>query len=201
MRSPDKSEALPPLVKMALELGPLLIFFVAFQMYKNEPGIVGLMVATGVFMVALLVSNAITYWLTKTISKMTLATTVIVMVMGGLTLALQDETFIKMKPTIVNACLGGLLLIGLLQKQSFLKLVMGEWLPLTNVGWMKLTRNWIIYFFCMAAFNEVVWRSVETETWVWMKTFVYLPITFAFTMSQMPLMSKHAVSEKKNGHT
>ena len=74
MRSPDKSEALPPLVKMALELGPLLIFFVACQMYKNEPGIVGLMVATGVFMVALLVSNAITYWLTKTISKMTLAT-------------------------------------------------------------------------------------------------------------------------------
>ena len=144
-------------------------------------------------MAALAISTAITYALTRKISKMTAITFVIVLGMGALTIWLRDDVFIKMKPTLVNAFFAALLGFGLLMGQSYLKVVMGELLPLRDEGWMKLTVNWALFFLAMAILNEVVWRSTSTDNWVWAKTFLYLPLTLLFTFSQTPLMARYAI--------
>lgn len=186
-----------PLLKLVLEIGPLAVFFIAFGQFKTEDGdptqIDALIAATAAFMVALAISNAISYALTRKISKMTIVTGVVVLVMGVLTIALRDDLFIKMKPTLVNGAFAAVLAIGLAQGQSYLKTVMGELLPMEDEGWMKLTFNWAMFFAVMAVLNEVVWRTMSTEDWVWVKTFVYLPITVLFTFSQTPLMARYAI--------
>lgn len=187
-----------PLLKIVLEIGPLAVFFIAFSQFKSDvetdpAQIDALIWATGAFMAALAISTAITYALTRKISKMTAITFVIVLGMGALTIWLRDDVFIKMKPTLVNAFFAALLGFGLLMGQSYLKVVMGELLPLRDEGWMKLTVNWALFFLAMAILNEVVWRSTSTDNWVWAKTFLYLPLTLLFTFSQTPLMARYAI--------
>jgi intracellular septation protein len=123
---------------------------------------------------------------------------VIVLATGGLTVWLQDGLFIKMKPTLVNGLFAVTLGYGLLRGQSYLKYLIGELLPLSETGWMKITRNWALFFAVMAILNEVIWRTQSTEFWVNAKTFGYLPITLLFTFSQAPLMAKHALPEAEN---
>ncbi|MFS8036577.1 septation protein A [Xanthobacter sp. AM11] len=173
-----------PWLKIGLELGPLVLFFAA-----NAYG--GIYVATGAFMVATLASLAAMWVLARRIAVMPLVSALVVMVFGSLTLWLQDDHFIKLKPTMVNALFGALLLGGLVFRKPLLPYVFDGMVQLTDEGWRVLTIRWGVFFLVMAVVNELVWRSFSTDTWVAFKTFGYLPLTFAFAMLQAPLMARH----------
>jgi intracellular septation protein len=126
---------------------------------------------------------------------MPLVSGVVIVVFGGLTLALQDELFIKLKPTIVNTLFGLILLGGLYFRKPLLALVLDSLFHLDDEGWRKLTLRWALFFFVLAALNEVIWRSVGTDLWVNFKVFGILPLTLLFALSQAPLMSRHMIGE------
>lgn len=177
-------QKLNPWVKIGLEIGPLVLFFVG-----NSYG--GIYFATGLFMVATVVALAAMWGLARRIAVMPLVSALVVTVFGGLTLWLQDDHFIKLKPTLLNAIFGLALIGGLALKKPLLPYVFDGMVNLTDEGWHKLTIRWGLFFFVMAALNEVVWRSVSTDTWVSFKTFGYLPLTFVFAMAQAPLMARY----------
>lgn len=192
-----------PLLKLALEIGPLAAYFITFNRLKGEMSeLDALLAATGIFIVAMVASLSVIYAVEKAISRVALMTLVVVLAMGGLTLWLQDKLFLLIRPTLVNGAFALALAYGLYRGQSYLKLLIGELMPMTDEGWMKLTRNWAFFFAFMAVLNEVVWRTQSVETWVAAKTFAYLPITILFTLSQTPLMAKHAISDgREDGET
>jgi len=177
-----------PLTKFALEMGPLVVFFIA-------NGRAGIYYATGAFMVATFIALALMWILARKIAVMPLISAAVVLVFGTLTLWLQDDHFIKMKPTLVNALFGLALLGGMAFKKPLLPYVLGDVFTLNDEGWRKLTVRWGVFFLVMAALNEIVWRSVTTDTWVAFKTFGYLPLTFIFAMAQVPLMNRHGVDD------
>ncbi|WP_310621762.1 septation protein A [Flexibacterium corallicola] len=192
-----------PLLKLALELGPLLIFFAAnskgeriIEMFPAL-SVVGqpIFLATAAFMVAIVISLGVSYSLTRQLPIMPLVSGIIVLVFGGLTLYLQNDTFIKMKPTIVNALFGSILLGGLFFGRSLLGYVFDSAFKLDAKGWYKLTLRWGIFFFVLAIINEVVWRNFSSDFWVNFKVFGVMPITMVFTILQLPLIQKHSLSE------
>ena len=205
-----------PLLKFVLEVGPLAVFFLSFRFGERllavpaihdtiaaatgPEALAGssgpLFVATTFFMVAIAASLGASWLLTRTLPKMAVVTGVVVAIFGGLTLWLQDETFIKMKPTIVNGVFATILGFGLVKGRSYLKYLMGETMPLDEAGWMIFTRRWIGFFVFMALVNEAVWRSQSTEFWVSFKTFASLPITLVFLAFQWPLLKRHMVEEE-----
>ena len=188
-----------PFLKLALEIGPLVVFFGAFQLFKDAPVVVGgvsydaIVVATALFVPAILASLAASWALTRSLPKMAVVTAVVVVIFGGLTIALNDETFIKMKPTIVNGLFALALGVGLLQGRSYLKYLMGEALPLSDEGWMIFTKRWALFFVFLALLNEAIWRTQSTDFWVAFKTFGNLPITLAFMASQWPMLKRHGL--------
>ncbi|HEY7458623.1 MAG TPA: septation protein A [Xanthobacteraceae bacterium] len=184
-----KPAELNPLLKLALDVGPLLLFFFVNTRW-------GIFTATAAFMVATLISIAVTYALTRRVPMMPLVSAIVVMVFGGLTLYLQDETFIKLKPTIIYASFAALLLGGLLVGRSLLALVLDSVFQLTDQGWKTLTLRWGLFFAAMAILNEIVWRSVSTDTWVAFKTFGFLPLTILFALAQTPLIVRYSVDKK-----
>ncbi|MBX3569531.1 MAG: septation protein A [Rhizobiaceae bacterium] len=199
---PHKPEVNPAL-KLALELGPLMVFFFAnlrgAWLIERFPalGHVGqpIFVATALFMVATGVALAASWLLTRTIPIMPLVSAVVVFVFGGLTLWLNDDLFIKMKPTIVNALFGFTLLGGLAFGKSLLGYVFEAAFRLDAEGWRKLTLRWGLFFLFLAVVNEVVWRHFSTDTWVAFKVWGIMPITLVFTLLQMPLIMRHTVDE------
>jgi intracellular septation protein len=202
--SPEHKK-LNPIVKLLLELGPLGVFFFAnargealarsypFVARFGEP----IFFATAAFIVATLIALAVSFAMTRKLPIMPLVTGIVVVVFGGLTLWLQDETFIKMKPTIVNALFGGVLLGGLVFGKSLLGYVFDSVFRLTDEGWNKLTFRWGLFFLLLAVLNEVVWRTVSTDTWVDFKVFGIMPLTFLFTMTQLPLIMRTSLPEEK----
>ena len=184
--SETRLRTMHPLLKFALELGPLVVFFIA-----NGRG--GIYVATGAFMIATFAALAIMWIVARKIAVMPLVSAGVVLVFGTLTIVLQDDHFIKMKPTMVNALFGLALLGGLWLRKPLLPYVLGDVFVLTDQGWRELTIRWGVFFLVMAVLNEVVWRTVSTDTWVAFKTFVYLPLTLVFAMAQVPLMTRHGV--------
>ncbi|WP_031337776.1 septation protein A [Rhodopseudomonas sp. B29] len=176
-----------PLFKLATELGPLLVFFVV-----NAK--VNLFAATGAFMVAVVAAIIASYVVTKHVPIMALVTAVVVLVFGTLTLVLHDETFIKMKPTIVYALFGGVLGGGLLFGRSFIAIMFDQVFNLTPEGWRKLTLRWSLFFFAMAVLNEAIWRTQSTDFWVNFKVFGMVPLTMLFALMQIPLTNRHAVA-------
>jgi intracellular septation protein len=196
---------LNPILKLVLELGPLGVFFFAnargAALSKEFPFVASfgepIFFATAAFIVATLVALVVSYALTRKLPVMPLVTGIVVVIFGGLTLWLQDETFIKMKPTIVNALFGGVLLGGLAFGKSLLGYVFDSVFKLTDEGWKKLTFRWGLFFFALAILNEVVWRTVSTDTWVDFKVFGIMPLTFLFTMTQLPLIMRTTVPEEK----
>lgn len=192
----------PQWVKSALELGPVVGFFVAYLWVKDEvftfggTDYDGFIVATAVFIPVILASMGVLWWLTGHISRMQIVTAVLVVVFGGLTVWLNDDRFIKMKPTMVYSLLGGLLAIGLLRGQSYLRVVMGELLPMEHEGWMILTRRMTGFFFLLAASNEIIWRTQSTEVWVYFETFVLTGATFVFFIAQAGLIQKYSTTEE-----
>jgi intracellular septation protein len=174
-------------VKLLIEAGPLVAFFLTNWL-------AGIFWGTGIFMAATAAALLLSWLLTRKLAIMPLISAGFVAVFGILTLWLHDDTFIKVKVTLINGLFGVLLLGGLLFGQTFLKFVMGEALKMTDEGWRSLTIRWGIFFLCIAVVNEVVWRSVSTDTWVNFKV-ALLPVTLVFALLQAPMMTKHMIQD------
>lgn len=174
----------PQLRRLVLDLGPLLVFFAAFKWG-------GFFAATAAFMAAITVSLILGWLVERRLSPMPLFTAALVMVFGGLTLYLQNETFLKVKVTILYAFFGVILLGGLASGRLFIKYVFAQAFDLTEEGWKKLTLRWGIFCLALAALNEAVWRNLSTDLWVDFKVWVILPLVFLFTMAQVPLLLRH----------
>lgn len=194
-----KPEANPAL-KLALEFGPLAIFFFSnaygerlFDVTSDQR----IFVATGIFIAASLLSLGLSKIFLKHLPRMAIINAVVVTVFGGLTLALQDELFIKLKPTIVNSLFGCILLGGLAVGRPLLPYVLDSVLKLSDEGWKKLTFRWGLFFFVLAAVNEIVWRNSSTDFWVGFKVWGIMPLTIAFALSQTPLILKHETKEQE----
>jgi intracellular septation protein len=173
-----------PMFKLATELGPLLVFFVANAKFN-------LFVATGAFMVAIVAAMIASYMVVRHVPIMAIVTAVIVLVFGTLTLVLHDETFIKIKPTIIYGLFAAILGGGLLFGRSFIAILFNQMFNLTPQGWRILTMRWALFFLAMAVLNEIVWRTQSTDFWVSFKLFGAVPLTMIFAMTQMPLMKRY----------
>lgn len=178
---------LNPLLKIALDLGPLVLFFLANARY-------GIFAATATFMVAVLAALAVSYVLTRRLPIMPVVTAIIVLIFGGLTLILHNDTFIKIKPTIIYVLFGGVLLGGLLLGKPLLGVVFDSLFHLTEEGWRKLTLRWALFFFALAVLNEIVWRNTSTNVWVDFKVFGVMPLTLVFGALQYPLLQKYSAA-------
>jgi intracellular septation protein len=175
-----------PLFKLATELGPLIVFFFANAKFD-------LFVATAAFMVAICTSIVVSYVVIRHVPLMAIVSGVIVLVFGTLTLVLHDETFIKMKPTIIYGLFGLILGGGLLFHKSFIAIMFDQMFNLTPPGWRALTLRWTMFFVAMAVLNEIIWRTQSTDFWVAFKAFGVLPITAVFAMLQMPLINRYSI--------
>ena len=183
------AELRPQLIKMALELGPLVIFFIGNARAD-------IFTATAWFMGAMVVSLILTWLILKKIAVMPLVTGAVVLVFGGLTLWLQDDSFIKMKPTFTNSLFAVTLLGGLIFGQSLLKYVFGDVYKLKPEGWRKLTLNWGLFFVALAIINEILWRNFSTDVWVAFKVWGVMPLTVIFSISQLSLLNKYAPADE-----
>lgn len=173
-----------PWVKHLVDWGPLVAFFVTFK-------VGGLMQATAVLIVVTVVLTALGYFLTRKIQPMPLVTLVVVGIFGGLTLWLQDETFIKMKPTIILGLFAAVLIGGLAIGKPPLRILMGSALELDDAGWRKLTLRFALFFAATAVLNEIVWRTQSTDLWVDFKVFGILALNLLFMLTQIPLIKRH----------
>jgi intracellular septation protein len=200
---------LSPGLRLALDLGPLLLFFVV----NSRPALfapllkpflpaellagehAGIFTATGIFIPTVLLALVIGYVLTRHLPLMPLVTAVVVVVFGALTLFLRDETFIKLKPTIIYVLFAAVLLGGLALRKALLGMVFDAVFHLTDEGWRKLTLRWALFFLVLAALNEAVWRTQSTDVWVAFKVFGVVLLTFAFAALQYPLLTKYAAPE------
>ena len=182
----------PQLRRLALDLGPLLIFFAAFKY-------LGIFGATAAFIAAVLIALALSYLIERRLSPMPLFTAVLVVIFGGLTLYLRNDVFIKMKPTVLYGFFGLVLLGGLLFNRLFIKYVFAQAFDLDERGWKKLTVRWGLFFLCLAAINEAVWRATSTASWVTFKVWVIIPLIFLFALAQTPLVIKHQAPESGDG--
>ncbi len=180
----------PKGIKLLVDFGPLIVFFVAYK-------IAGFMAATISVMAATFIALAIGYAVTRRIAVAPVITAIVIAIFGGLTLWLQDETFFKMKPTIVQGVFALLLFGGLALKRPTLQYVMGDALQLTREGWRLLTLRFALFFTVMAILNEIVWRNVSEELWIDFKVFGIFGLTILFSLSQMPLMKRHVIETDK----
>ena len=182
---PPKAKELPPLLSLAIDFGPAVAFFVAHRMD-------GIMTATIAVTVAAVVAAIISRALTGSVSLALIITTVIAVVFGTLTIALNDERFVKVKPTIVNTLLGLILLGGLPFRRPLLKPVLApRFPPMEDAGWFKLSRNFGLFFLLQAVLNEIVWRSFSTDQWVSWSVWGDVILTMAFTATQLPILNRY----------
>lgn len=197
--SPNGAKPINPLVKLALEFGPLAIFFFVNSYGDRWFGVAEdrrIFVATGVFIAASLIALVLSKIVMNHLPRMAIVNAVVVTVFGGLTLALDDAFFIKVKPTIVNTLFGCILLGGLYFGRSLLALVLDSVLQLDDEGWRKLTLRWGLFFFVLAALNEVVWRTQTQDFWVAFKVWGVMPLTMIFALAQTPLILKHEIKRE-----
>lgn len=194
-------KTLNPIVKTVLEMGPIVAFFAGYMMLRDRTFTIGgadyegFIMVTALFIPLLLASTGLLWWLSGKISKMQIATAVLVVVFGGLTVWLNDDRFFKMKPTMIYLLFAGILGFGLLRGHSYLQYVMEEVMPLQREGWMILTRRLAGFFAGLAVLNEVIWRTMSTDAWVNFKTFGLTIAIFAFFMTQGKLFQRFAVEE------
>jgi intracellular septation protein len=189
-------------LKQALELGPPLLFFAAYLYVRDETYTIGgtaydgFIVAAAGFVPILLASIGILWWLTGKISHMQVFTAIMVVLFGGLTVWFNNETFFKMKTTIVYGVFAALLGLGLLQGRSYLAWVMKEFLPMREEGWMILTRRLTAMFAALAIGNEIVWRTMSTDAWVKIETFGFPAALFVFLWVQIVSLQKYVIEDE-----
>lgn len=186
-----QKKKLDPRLKVALELGPLIIFFIVNSKF-------GIFYATGVLMVGVLVTLAVSWSVTRHLPAMPVVTAILVLVFGGLTVFLQNETFIKLKVTILYSMFGATLIGALYFGKLLLPIVFDMAIHIDDAGWRKLTWRWGFFFFFLAGLNEVVRRVVTTDEWVNFKVFGILPLTLIFALAQAPLIMKHQIPEEED---
>ncbi|MFY0679414.1 MAG: septation protein IspZ [Thalassovita sp.] len=190
-----------PMLKSALEFGPILVFFAAYLLLKDKSFEIGgnsydgFILVTAGFIPLLTASTLVLWRLTGHLSKMQIVTLVLVVVFGGMSVWLNDDRFFKMKPTLIYLLFGGALGFGLLRGQSYLEAVMDTALALTKEGWMVLTKRLAGFFFLLAFLNEVIWRTQSTDTWVYFKTFGLTAAIFVFFMTQGALFKKYSLED------
>ncbi|MFN3889731.1 MAG: septation protein A [Beijerinckiaceae bacterium] len=196
MTSPEPKSGPPaaapqqnPALKLVLEMGPLVAFFVTNWKF-------GIFPATGVLMACVVLALAVSWFMTRHLPVMPVVTCVAVVFFGALTFVFHDELFIKLKPTIVNSIFGAVLLGALAFGKPLLPIVLDSVMRLTEEGWRKLTLRWGVFFFVLAALNEIVWRTQTTDFWVSFKAFGIMPITIAFALAQVPLIMKHELKDE-----
>lgn len=192
-----------PMLKLVLEIGPLVVYFWAFKKYSDNAlqlfgnEYTGLVAAMVFFVPATLIAMAISYVLTREVSRMQIFILCLTLVIGGITFYLNDDYYVKIRPTIVNTLFGVVLGFGLwVQKKSYFKYLMGEVMPLKDSGWFILTRNFIFFFFANAIINEIIRRFMSDDAFVFWDTFGQMGLTFVFFATQFPLLSKHVDQEK-----
>lgn len=174
------------LTRLVRDLGPLLVFFVAYKFSD-------IFIATACFMAAVLVALVAGYVQERRLAPMPLFTAILVLIFGGLTLYLRNEIFIKMKPTVLYALFSALLLGGLAFNQLLIKHVLAQAFDLSDDGWRRLTWRWGGFFLGLAVLNEIVWRNFSTSTWVTFKVWAIIPLIFLFALAQTPLILKHEI--------
>ena len=180
-----------PLFKMALDLGPLLIFFAANALSD-------IFTATAVFMIAITLSMALTFAIERKVSPMPVLTCALVLIFGGLTLWLSNENFIKIKPTILYSMFAAVLVGGLAFNRLFIKYLLGQTMQLADPAWRALTWRWSVFFLMLAIVNEIVWRNTSTDTWVAFKVWGVFPLTLLFALSQTPFIARHQIEGEKS---
>lgn len=193
-------------LKPALEFGPVLLFFIGYLKLKDDVFTIGgteyggFIVVTACFVPLMVICSAILWKLTGHLSKMQIATLVLVVVFGGLSVWFNDDRFFKMKPTMIYLLFGGILAAGLLRGKSYLKVVMEEALPMEDAGWMILTKRLCAFFLLLAVTNEVIWRTQSEETWVYFKTFGLSAAMFLFFMGQTKVFQTYGRDKDESGH-
>ncbi len=187
----DTQRRAPPWLGPACEYGPLVVFFAAYLLSD-------LFKATAAVMVATVAALAISYIITRKLPKLPLVTAPLLLVLGGLTLYLEDETFIKIRPTLVNALFSVTLLASVAFGWQPLKFVVGQALRLDEPGWRKLTFRFGLFFAFLACMNEVVWRTQTNDFWVTYKVFGALGLTFLFMLTQAPMINRHLLPSDEN---
>ena len=193
-----------PFVKLALELGPILAFFILYFRLRDQTftfagtDYSGFIVVTAIFIPLIALSTFALWRLTGKIARMQIATLVLVVIFGSLTIWFNDERFFKMKPTMIYLLFGGVLAFGLFRGKSYLEFMMGEAMPLQPEGWTKLTQRITVFFFALAILNEIIWRNFSTDAWVNFKTFGLTAAVFLFFMTQGGLMVQYGVGPDKD---
>lgn len=183
--------------RLLIDVGPLLVFFLV-NFLAPVPGPLKVFVATGAFMAAMVAALCFAAVRYRYVSPLLLFSAVMVLVLGGLTIWLHDETFIKVKPTIYYGIVAALLTFGLITGRPLLKMVLGSAYPgLDEEGWRKLTRNWAIFFVVMAVVNEAVWRNSTTDFWIAFKLWGAIPATLLFAVANVPMLMRHGLAEEE----
>ena len=183
--------------QLLIDVGPLLVFFAA-NFFAPVPAALKIFAATGAFMAAMVAAMIYSALRFRRISPMLWFSGVLVVVMGGVTIWLHDETFIKMKPTFYYLLVAALLAFGLFTGRPLLKRVLGSSYPgLDEDGWRKLTRNWALFFAFMAVLNEGVWRNTTTDFWIGFKLWGAIPLTFLFALANIPMLLKHGLNREQ----
>lgn len=201
MSTEKSGKEINPFVKLLLEMGPIVLFFVAYMRMKENVYTIsgteydGFILVTAGFVLLLIVTTGLLWLLTGKLSRMQIATLVMVVLFGGMTVWLNDDRFIKMKPTMIYLLFGATLGFGLLRGSSYLQYVMEGMMPLQDAGWMILTKRLMIFFFGLAILNELIWRTSSTETWVYFKTFGLTLAMFGFFMTQSKLLQTYGTDK------
>lgn len=183
-----------PGLRMLIDFGPLAVFF-AVNSLMGGPQLARMMAATAAFMVAIFIAIGISLWKTRHVSPMLWISGVLVLVFGGLTLWFHDETFIKVKPTIVYSMFAAVLAYGLITRKPLLQMLLESAYPgLTAKGWRLLTINWTVFFVAMAVLNEIVWRTQSWDFWVGFKLWGVVPLTLIFAMGNVPMLLRHGLT-------
>jgi intracellular septation protein len=183
--------------RLMTDLGPLLVFFLV-NFLAPVPDLFRIFYATGAFMAAMIAAMLVSYLRYRHISPMLWFSGIMVVILGGITIWLHNDVFIKMKPTLYYLLIASLLGFGLATRRNLLKMMLGAAYPgLSERGWKLLTRNWAVFFLVMAAVNEAVWRNTDTSFWIGFKLWGFLPATFLFALANVPMLMKHGMQLEK----